>query len=147
VKLPTLEEYSAIKSAHDKHASREYVRWRNMWKRCTDIKHQAYPYYGGKGITVCERWEDFYVFVFDMGPVPDGMELDRIDNSKNYEPSNCRWVSKSENIRNSSKCRPVIMNGTEYRSIADAAEAIGIRRATLWYRLKSQSKLSPIAYK
>lgn len=75
---------------------RLYATWRNMRDRCNYAEHPSYKDYGGRGITICERWNDFANFVADMGDRPDGMSLDRRDNNGNYEPSNCRWATKSQ---------------------------------------------------
>jgi hypothetical protein len=71
-----------------------------MVQRCTNPKHPAYAYYGGRGITVCPEWRDFAIFWLAMGECPDGYWMDRIDNSKGYEPGNCRWVTPSESAKN-----------------------------------------------
>ena len=67
-----------------------------MRQRCTNINATSYPDYGGRGITICDRWSDFPTFVEDMGPRPDGYTLDRINNDEGYSPDNCRWSSRVE---------------------------------------------------
>jgi len=74
-----------------------YRVWAAMITRCSDPKYKKYKYYGGRGITVCDRWLRFENFYEDMGERPSGLQIDRIDNDKGYSPDNCRWVTAKEN--------------------------------------------------
>src|SRR6516164_1163876 len=80
--------------------TRTYRAWANMLTRCRNPKSGRWESYGGRGITVCERWLIFINFLADMGECPPGMYLDRIDVNGNYELGNCRWATASENSRN-----------------------------------------------
>jgi hypothetical protein len=78
-----------------------YRSWINMRARCTNPRDHAYLGYGGRGVTVCNRWfNSFENFLADMGAMPAGHQLDRIDNDGNYEPGNCRWATPAEQMRN-----------------------------------------------
>lgn len=77
-----------------------YESWRAMKKRCQNPNHKYYEYYGGRGVEVCESWQDFANFLADMGERPENTTLDRINNDRNYEPKNCRWATRKEQIQN-----------------------------------------------
>lgn len=80
---------------------KEYSAWYDMVQRCTNPKHESYSYYGGRGITVCSRWYyEFLYFLEDMGIAEKHLSLERIDNNGNYEPSNCKWATWGEQMRN-----------------------------------------------
>lgn len=81
--------------------SPEYESWMAMKSRCLNPRATGYAYYGGRGITICERWRgSFQNFLSDMGERPKGTSLDRIDNDGSYEPANCRWATAKEQVAN-----------------------------------------------
>lgn len=97
------------RAVHTKHGnasggsvSPEYQAWLNMRARCSGGQPECWKNYGGRGISVCQKWqESFEAFLDHVGPRPaKGFELDRIDNDRDYEPGNVRWVTKSQNNQN-----------------------------------------------
>ena len=77
-----------------------YKQWHAMKSRCLNKNHKAYPYYGGRGITVCDRWLMFENFYADMGDCPDGMSIERKNNDLGYSLDNCKWATTQEQSRN-----------------------------------------------
>ena len=116
-----------------------YVTWTDMKARVLNPDHQHASCYSERGITLCERWLDYDNFVADMGLRPEGTTLDRINNDGNYEPGNCRWATWKEQCENKRTSRMFTAYGIT-QSIADWSEATGIKKCTLFYRLK---KLPP----
>jgi len=121
---------------HGMSRTKLYYVWKRIIQRCENPKNPAYKYYGGRGITVCKRWRNsFERFHEDMGPCPPGLQIDRIDNNGNYEPSNCRWATARTQIRNRRNSRYLTIGGIR-RTVTEWAEAGGMKYATLWGRLK-----------
>lgn len=75
--------------------------WKAMIQRCTNPNDRRWKDYGGRGITVCQRWrESFEAFYADMGPRPDGLSIDRVNNDRGYSPQNCQWATREQQARN-----------------------------------------------
>lgn len=109
--------------------------WSGMMHRCYSPKNHSFKHYGGRGITVCERWHKLENFLADMGERPPGTSIDRIDVNGNYEPSNCRWATPLEQGRNRRKNYKLEVGGVPM-TLDEAAAALGLTRSTLWSRLE-----------
>lgn len=121
---------------HGMSDSPEFSVWLGVISRCYNKNNSAYHNYGGRGITVCDEWlHSFESFYEDMGSRPAKYELDRVDNSKGYSKDNCRWASKSENLRNTRRNVMVDYNGKTY-VLTDLARLLGINPNALSRRIK-----------
>lgn len=92
-----------------------YSSWMNMMYRCNNDNATGYENYGGRGISVCDRWHDFRNFLKDMGERPKGMSIDRLDTNGNYELSNCKWSTRSEQSKN---CRKDKVSSSIYKGVS-----------------------------
>jgi hypothetical protein len=119
-----------------------YSTWQSMKRRCAYKKESRYERYGGRGISVCEKWKNNYQSFFEDMGLPPSMDhqIDRIDNDGNYEPSNCRWVTRQENARNKSNNTFLEYDG-KLLTIAEWAERLGINRSLIESRLSRGSSI------
>lgn len=115
----------------------EYRAWCNMIDRCERPSNRSFAHYGGRGISICERWRsDFAAFLADVGARPSPEHsIDRIDVDGNYEPENVRWATRKQQARNTRKRRLLTANGTT-KTLAEWAEATGTEKRTIFSRLK-----------
>lgn len=123
-----------FKPKHGMRNSRIYLTWNSMLNRCTNPKVRSYKRYGGRGISVCERWKSFASFYDDMGPQPDGLWLDRLNNDGPYSPENCQWATRMEQANNKSNTRWLTWKG-ETKSASEWAKEMNLRRDTLLRRI------------
>lgn len=114
--------------------SGSYHSWDSMIQRCSDERLPHFKRYGGKGISVCERWKKFENFYEDMGERPPGLTLDRIDPLKNYTPENCRWATVKEQANNTSSNHKITFNGVT-KNLTQWAEEYNIHWSTLRKRI------------
>src|SRR5437899_7113445 len=108
--------------------------WLSMLRRCSNPQDKRWKDYGGRGITVCERWKVFENFLADMGDCPTGCSLDRIDNSKGYNLDNCRWATSKEQMRNSRLNHVLTVHGIT-GCVSELCEHFGIPYGRVQTRL------------
>jgi hypothetical protein len=114
----------------------EYARWFSMKARCYNPKDSNFARYGGRGITVCDRWRnDFQAFFADMGPPPTpAHQIERIDNDGPYSPENCRWATRTEQASNRHTNQTITFRG-ETLTVQEWARRTGIKAPALYWRL------------
>jgi hypothetical protein len=112
---------------HGGKGTTEYASWQLMKDRCYNRNNTTYEYYGGRGIEVCDRWRDSFVsFLSDMGKKPEkSFSLDREDGDDNYSPDNCRWASKTAQVRNRRNTKLVKYQG-ETKPLAEWCEILDL---------------------
>lgn len=124
-------------STHGMSKTKLYRRWKDMRRRCNNPNRKGYKNYGGRGIKVCEEWEEdfmnFYNWSMENGYLEE-LEIDRIDNDGNYEPNNCRWITRKEQSNNKQQSRYVTINGIT-KTLKDWSAESGLPYDTLRLRL------------
>jgi len=124
--------------SHGKSRTKLYRVWVCMRDRCNNPNANAYPGYGGRGITICEEWEDFPAFeswALSSGYAP-GLSIDRKDNDKGYAPDNCRWATQREQSNNRRSNRHLSLNG-KTMTVSEWSRELGINRSTIHSRLRA----------
>lgn len=112
-----------------------YTAWRNMRQRCMNSNRADFKNYGGRGITICERWDTFANFLADMGEPAKGATLDRIDNERGYSKDNCRWASRA--VQNLNRRHRVLYDyAGKSQTLAEWSRELGIGPVTLLKRLQ-----------
>lgn len=126
-----------FKHGHAIHSNRTpiYESWRMMRRRCLNKKDKNFKDYGGRGITICKRWDSFTNFLADMGERPVGETLERKDNNGNYEPDNCRWATTEEQHYNTRANHLLTYRG-ETMCTAAWAKKLGINQTSMRLRVK-----------
>lgn len=124
--------------------TREYRSWSGMMQRCFNPNNNHYPYYGGRGITVCDRWRNsFEAFLEDMGPRPKGTSIDRWpDKEGNYEPGNCRWATPAQQATNTRANIMIDIGGGVDASLSEWCRVFGLNVGTVYGRI-TKSGYSP----
>lgn len=120
---------------HGLAGTRVHRIWKAMNTRCTNPNASGYENYGGRGITVCERWRKFENFFADMGQPPEGTSIERRDNERGYEPDNCYWATRLEQNRNARSNVNLTVHGRT-QCVAAWAKENGIAKETVRQRLK-----------
>lgn len=124
------------RSRHRAKGSPTHNSWCAMKQRCSDPRHAQFAYYGGRGITVCDRWRSSYeAFVADMGERPAGMTIERNDNDGPYEPGNCRWAPDAEQARNRRSTIKVERNGVT-KCVKDWCAELGLNVDRIYGRIR-----------
>ena len=120
---------------HNLSFSPEHRVWGDMRQRCNNPKYKNYIGYGGRGIKVCARWDSFENFLEDMGEPEKGQSIDRIDNSGNYEPDNCRWATTAQQSRNKRTNVNITILGDTH-CLTDWCNKLGFRSTSISHKVR-----------
>lgn len=126
----------ANKRRHGMTDTPTHISWMAMHQRCADARRDNHKWYGGRGITVCDRLGVFENFLADMGERPIGKTLDRINNDGHYAPENCRWATQKQHVRNGRLARIIESDG-QRMCIVEWSETSGVARSTIQQRLSN----------
>lgn len=123
-------------TTHGRTRTPEYIAWASMRARCNRPNTTNYQHYGGRGIHVCERWDEaFAAFLADLGPKPSPKhELERVNNDGNYEPGNVVWALRIDQMNNTRHNRRLTIDGRTL-TVSQWARVSGIKMRTIWQRL------------
>ncbi len=115
--------------------SSEWMAWKAMRQRCSNANHPQFRNYGGRGITVCQRWSEFANFIQDMGRKPsEGLSIERIDNNKGYSKENCIWATRRAQNRNR-RNNLILTHSGRSQTLTDWANECGLKFNTLYFRV------------
>jgi hypothetical protein len=132
---------------HGQRKHRLYKTWQGMLRRCNNPKDFAYYNYGGRGIKVCNEWKNVEKFLEDMYPsYKEGLEIDRINVNGNYELSNCRWITRKQNMNNTRRSRYIEYNGI-IKTVSEWADELNIPYSRLLSRLNIWTVEKAFTYK
>jgi hypothetical protein len=132
------EELTRRNTTHGRNRSPEHTAWLRLLGRCFNPNNKCYNRYGGRGITVCDRWRSSFAnFLSDMGPKPAGhrISVERLNNDGNYEPGNCVWATQAQQTRNTCRTHNITF-GDRTMCLTDWATERGLSEHTIRWRLK-----------
>lgn len=130
------ESKSELFKTHGMARHPAYKSWQSMKNRCENTEYDGYALYGGRGITVCERWHTFECFWEDMGQTwASGLSIDREEVDGNYEPDNCRWATPKQQANNR-RTNQIINTPAGPMNVTEASEQFGVDRRTIFARIR-----------
>lgn len=135
---------STTKHGHATTGSPTYRSWKSMRNRCNNPNGRDYHRYGGRGIKVCPRWDEFANFLADMGEKPDGYSIERLDPNGDYEPANCTWIPHKDQSKNQQRTKRYPFRGEELL-VREIAETLGVHPEALRNRIKAKGYTAAIA--